>query len=244
MANFKFNKRRIVKYNDGMSDWSKTGMVRNAIEHEECLIEGPAGQLQAVLEYAPDAGPCAVAVVCHPHPQYGGTLDNKVAFTLARAAVDTGAAALRFNFRGVGRSTGNFAAGTGEAEDLAAAETWLAARWPQLPVWRLGFSFGAAMVLKRTAAAPCAALIAVAPPTMHFFEYGYNAGPPRAAHWLLIQGDADEVVDSQAVLAWAGAQEPLPEIRVVEGAGHFFHGRLTVLRTIVVDFLNNLEEAC
>ena len=217
-------------------------MARKVIEYEECLIEGPAGQLQAVLEYARDTRPGAVAVVCHPHPQYGGSLDNKVAFTLARAAVDAGAVALRFNFRGVGRSAGDFAAGTGEAEDLAAAETWLAARWPQLPVWRLGFSFGAAMVLKRTAAAPCSALVVVAPPATHFSEYSYNAGPPRAAHWLLVQGDADEVVDSQVVLAWAGVQEPLPEIRVVEGTGHFFHGRLTALRTLVVDFLNNLEE--
>ncbi len=218
-------------------------MTHNAIEHEECLIEGSAGQLQAVLEYARDTGPGAVAVVCHPHPQYGGTLNNKVAYTLAHAAVDAGAAALRFNFRGVGRSAGNFAAGTGEVEDLTAAETWLAAHWPQLPVWRLGFSFGAAMILKRTAVAPCSALVTVAPPATHFSEYGYNAGPPHAAHWLLVQGDADEVVEPQAVLAWAGAQEPLPEIRVVEGAGHFFHGRLTVLRTMVVDFLNNLEEA-
>ncbi len=216
-------------------------MTPHAVECEECLIEGPVGQLQVVLEYARDTRPGAVAVVCHPHPQYGGTLNNKVAYTLAHAAVDAGAAALRFNFRGVGRSGGNFDAGMGEAEDLAVAETWLAARWPQLPVWRLGFSFGAAMVLKRTATAPCSALVVVAPPATHFFEYSYNAGPPRASHWLLIQGDADEVVDSQAVLAWAGTQEPLPKIRVVEGAGHFFHGRLTALRTMVVDFLNNLE---
>lgn len=213
-------------------------MARSTIEREECMIEGPAGLLQAVLESPREDAPRALAVVCHPHPQFGGTLDNKVAFTLARAAVDAGAAALRFNFRGVGRSVGDFDNGAGEVEDLGAAEKWLQTRWPELTVWRLGFSFGAAMVLKRTAAEPCPVLVTVAPPTSNFVDYGLGGTAPQAGRWLLVQGDADEVVDPQAVLAWARKQEPLPEIREIEGCGHFFHGHLTVLRTMVVDFLN------
>ncbi len=213
------------------------GMARSAIERETHLLEGPAGQLQAVLEYPRDAAPVAVAAVCHPHPLYGGTLDNKVAFTLARAALEAGAAALRFNFRGVGQSEGEFDHGRGEAMDLEAAEQWLRGRWPELPVWRLGFSFGAAMALKRTAEESCSILVTVAPPASHFADYGFNADAPRAAHWLLVQGDADEVVDPQAVLSWARGLESPPMVEVVKGTGHFFHGRLTALRERVVDFL-------
>ena len=212
-------------------------MARSAIERETHLLEGPAGNLQAVLEYPRDAEPVAVAAVCHPHPQYGGTLDNKVAFTLARAAVEAGAAALRFNFRGVGQSAGEFDHGRGEAMDLEAAEKWLRARWPGLPVWRLGFSFGAAMALKRTAEEPCSILVTVAPPASHFSDYGFNADAPRAEHWMLVQGDADDVVDPQAVLSWARGLGNPPKIEIVERAGHFFHGRLTTLRKRVVDFL-------
>ncbi|MGH8128674.1 MAG: alpha/beta hydrolase, partial [Gammaproteobacteria bacterium] len=189
-------------------------------------------------EYPCAGTPCAVAVVCHPHPQFGGTLDNKVAFTLARAATDGGAAALRFNFRGVGKSAGGFDGGAGEVADLKAAESWLQARWPGLPVWRLGFSFGAAMVLKRTVAESCPVLVTVAPPASNFAEYGFAGQSPQAGRWLLVQGDADEVVDPQAVLAWAREQKPPPVIEKVGGGGHFFHGHLTVLRTMVVDFLN------
>ena len=212
-------------------------MARGAIERETHSLEGPAGTLQAVLEYPREKDPAAVAVVCHPHPLYGGTLDNKVAFTLARAAVEAGAAALRFNFRGVGKSAGEFDHGRGEAADLEAVEKWLRGRWPELPVWRLGFSFGAAMALKRTAEVPCSILVTVAPPASHFADYGFSADAPRAAHWMLVQGDADEVVDPGAVLSWARGLDSPPEIEVVEGAGHFFHGRLTTLRERVVDFL-------
>lgn len=212
-------------------------MTRSAIERETLSIEGPAGELQAILEYPRETPPLALAVICHPHPLYGGTLENKVAFTLARAAVEAGAAALRFNFRGVGKSAGEFDHGRGEAADLEAAEKWLRGRWPKLPVWRLGFSFGAAMALKRTAEAPCSILVTVAPPAGHFPDYDFDASAPQAGHWLLVQGDADEVVDPQAVLDWAHALEKPPEIAVVEGAGHFFHGRLTTLRERVAGFL-------
>ena len=217
-------------------------MSRSAIERENTLLEGPAGPLEAVLEYPRGTEPGAVAVVCHPHPVYGGTLNNKVAFTLARAAVESGAAALRFNFRGVGKSAGEFDHGLGEAKDLEAAERWLAGRWPGLPVWRMGFSFGAAMALKRTAVTPCGILVTVAPPAGRFADYGFDASAPQAGRWLLVQGDADEVVDSGAVLAWARSLARPPRIEVVEGAGHFFHGNLTVLRKRVVSFLEKVND--
>lgn len=212
-------------------------MNRAAVLREERLIGGPAGQLEAVLEYSREAAPRARAVVCHPHPLYQGTLNNKVAFTLARAAVEAGAETLRFNFRGVGKSEGKFDDGRGELHDLQAAERWLAARHPHLPSWRMGFSFGAAMALRASVESPCDVLVTVAPPAGRFAEYGLQGAQPRSRRWLLIQGDADEIVDAQAVLRWAHELTPGPEVAVLRGAGHFFHGRLTELRRIVLEFL-------
>ncbi|MGH8426527.1 MAG: alpha/beta hydrolase [Gammaproteobacteria bacterium] len=212
-------------------------MTRTASERQKFLIPGPAGRLEAMLECPRDTAPRANAVVCHPHPLYQGTLNNKVAFTLARAAVEAGAAALRFNFRGVGASEGTWDGGHGEAEDLRAAEQWLANRFPGLQRWRLGFSFGAAMVIKVSLAEPCAILVTVAPPVKNFGDYGLPGGAPRAACWLLVQGDADEVVNPQTVFEWARGLEPVPELQVIAGAGHFFHGRLRELRERVLAVL-------
>jgi alpha/beta superfamily hydrolase len=166
-------------------------MTRTASERKNFFIPGPAGRLEAVLECPRDSAPRANAAVCHPHPLYQGTLNNKVVFTLARAGVEAGAAALRFNFRGVGASEGAWDGGRGEAADLRAVEQWLANRFPGLPRWRLGFSFGAAMIIKVSLARPCAIMVTVAPPVTQFGDYGLSGGAPRAARWLLVQGDAD-----------------------------------------------------
>lgn len=214
-------------------------MTRAAMEREPMFLAGPVGRLEALRECRRGGEPRAVAVVCHPHPLYGGSLDNKVTFTLARAAVEAGAETLRFNFRGVGRSEGTHDAGRGELEDLHAAERWLSVRRPGLPLWRLGFSFGAAMVLRASLDSDCAALVTVAPPAERFAEYGLAAAAPNAGRWLLVQGDADEVVDPRAVSDWAGRLSPGPELAVLEGAGHFFHGRLTELRQKVLEFLRD-----
>lgn len=207
-----------------------------ALEREFLPISGPAGDLEALLERPREVDPVAAAAVCHPHPQFGGTLNNKVTFTLARAAVAAGAVALRFNFRGVGRSAGGYGNGRGELEDLQAVEHWLARRYPTLPRWRLGFSFGAAIAIKGSLREHCAVLVTVAPPADHFPEYGVN-GAPRADRWLLVQGARDEVVDIETVLDWAYGLQQVPEIRIFEDAGHFFHGRLAELRESVLGFL-------
>lgn len=207
-----------------------------ALEREFLSIAGPAGNLEALLERTREREVLATAAVCHPHPRYGGTLNNKVTFTLARAATAAGAAALRFNFRGVGRSEGSYGGGQGELEDLRAVERWLVERYPGLPHWRLGFSFGAAVVIRASLAERCAILVTVAPPVDRFPEYGIN-GVPRAGNWLLVQGGRDEVVDVTTVLDWARRLHPGPEIRVLEDAGHFFHGRLGELREAVLNLL-------
>lgn len=202
-----------------------------AIQNENVFLDGPAGRLEGVLDSQREAQPRAMAVVCHPHPQYEGTLHNKVAFTLARAAVESGAVALRFNFRGVGKSAGSYGEGRGELEDFRAAERWMSEHYGSLPCWRLGFSFGAAIVINASLDTACDALVTVAPPAGKLGEYGLGqGGRPQATHWLLAQGDADDVVSPQATLDWARAFDEPPEIAVFEGVGHFFHGHLTTLR--------------
>src|SRR5450755_3950806 len=109
---------------------------------ETHLLEGPAGKLEALLDAPEDAEPRAVALICHPHPLFGGTLHNKVVYRTARALRHSGHAVLRFNFRGVGKSQGRHAHGIGEIEDARAALAWLRARYPGLPYTLAGFSFG------------------------------------------------------------------------------------------------------
>jgi alpha/beta superfamily hydrolase len=201
-------------------------------------IEGPAGRLEAIREYDPAVSLRANAVVCHPHPQYEGSMENKVVYTLARAAVAAGAMALRFNFRGVGASAGEYGQGRGERDDLRAAETWLETRCPDRPRWRLGFSFGAAIVIAASSESACEALVTVAPPADRLADYGLEtAASPRAGRWLLVQGDRDEVVSPAATLKWARSLANPPELAVFKGVGHYFHGELTPLRERVAKML-------
>jgi len=203
-------------------------------------IAGPAGPLETRLELpdgpeGPDGNPPRVfGVACHPHPLFGGTMDNKVTHVLARSMLECGAPAFRFNFRGVGASAGKFDNGRGEADDLAAVVAEGRRRYPSAALWLGGFSFGAFVALRAAAALAPARLIAVAPPVARF-ELGDVAHPN--CEWMLVQGDADDVVPPDAVLAWA-AQQPLkPRLHVLAGAGHFFHGKLHELKPLIIDFL-------
>jgi uncharacterized protein len=202
---------------------------------ERLSITGPAGALQAVaegpLQPAPD-----YAVVCHPHPLFGGTMDNKVVTTLARALHAAGIPTLRFNFRGVAQSEGAFDEGVGEAADAAAVAAYGAARWPGRRLVLAGFSFGAYVALRLAQQRELSRLITVAPPVERF-DFSGLAAP--ACPWLLVQGDADDVVDPHRVLAWAQTLEPPPRLLIMPGAGHFFHGHLSVLRDAVVDAIRS-----
>ncbi|HSC48582.1 MAG TPA: alpha/beta fold hydrolase [Gammaproteobacteria bacterium] len=197
---------------------------------EPCTFQGPAGRIEGLLDF-PAAALVAVAVICHPHPLQGGAMHNKVAYILARAFNDLGALSLRFNFRGVGASEGSFDAGRGETEDALAAIDWLAAGNPGLPLWLAGFSFGAYVALRTQSQRPVARLVTVAP-AVERFEAASVIDP--VCPWLLVQGDADEVVAPQGVLDWAAGRAHPPRIAVLPGAGHFFHGRLNDLRDIVI----------
>jgi alpha/beta superfamily hydrolase len=191
-------------------------------------IAGPAGRIEAAVD-EPSGAARGVAVLCHPHPVHGGTMDNKVIQTLARAFVQLGYRAVRFNFRGVGDSRGQWDGGAGEVDDAMAVVA--DSRAAGLPLALGGFSFGgyvAAQVCQRLAAAHEAVqrLVLVGPATSTF---DMPAVPPDT---LVIHGEADDVVPLKATFDWARPQG-LP-IVVRPGVGHFFHGQLTRLRDIVV----------
>ncbi len=187
-------------------------------------IEGPAGRIEALVS-EPESAP-AVAVLCHPHPQHGGTMNNKVVHTLARTLAGTGFATIRFNFRGVGESEGSYADGRGEVDDARAIIDHARQHWPGLPVWLGGFSFGAMVAIVAAAQQDIAGLVSVAPPVdrMDIAEIVQ----PRC-RWLILIGDEDELVDVDTVVEWVNRLDPGPQLRVLEGVDHFFHGRLIQL---------------
>jgi len=170
------------------------------------------------------------AVVCHPHPLHGGTMENKVVTTLARALRDAGVATLRFNFRGVGASAGTYDQGAGETADADAVAAWGRERWPGKTLIIAGFSFGACVALRLALQRSTAQLITVAP-AIELLDARTTATP--ACPWLIVQGDADDVVSPKAVIAWAASLHPAPRLVVLPGVGHFFHGHLQELRNAV-----------
>jgi uncharacterized protein len=201
---------------------------------ENLFIDGPAGRLEAIIE-RPGTGPIAGSVVvCHPHPQHGGTMHNKVAHTLARAFVRMGYVALRFNFRGTEGSEGTFDEGIGELDDVLAAIAWMRARYPQDPIWAAGFSFGAAIAVKAAVVAELDGLISVAPAITRVAS-GLDSQP--TCPWLIVQGDEDELVPIDDTVAWVDALDPGPELLIIPGGEHFFHGRLLDLREAVTRFV-------
>jgi uncharacterized protein len=198
-------------------------------------LQGPSGSLEVVRDEPADRSARGVAIIAHPHPLFGGTLDNKVVQTLARAFVQAGWVAVRFNFRGVGASQGQYNEGVGEVQDMLAVVSQAAA---QGPLALAGFSFGAhvtshamqalwsarqidKLVLVGTAASRFP--VAVVPPEAH-------------ERTLVLHGEQDDTVPLSAVLDWARPQT-LP-VTVVPGGGHFFHGQLPLLKNLVLRHLS------
>ena len=205
---------------------------------EKLFIDGPTGRLEALLERPAEQEPVGSVVVCHPHPQHGGTMHNKVAHTLARAFLRLGFSALRFNFRGTEGSEGSYDNGEGELDDALAALAWMRGRNPALPIWLAGFSFGAAIAVKGAAVSDVAGLVSVAP-AISRFAAGLTSQP--SCPWLIVQGDLDELVDVDETVAWVDSLEPGPELLIVPGGEHFFHGRLVELRDAVVEFVERSQ---
>jgi len=201
-------------------------------------IAGPAGALEARTEDpAPGTTPRFVGVVCHPHPLHGGTMQNKVVHTVARAMQELGAPTVRFNFRGVGASGGGYDEGAGEIEDALAACAWARAKWNCDALWLAGFSFGSAVALQAAITARPAALVTVAPPVGRIIV---NPVERPQCPWLVVQGERDELVDAGEVRRWASALTPPPCLALLAEAEHFFHGQLGGLRAAVIGFLSGI----
>jgi uncharacterized protein len=196
---------------------------------ERFTLAGGAGSMECVLDLPPDA-PRGIALVAHPHPLYGGTMDNKVAQTLARAFVGLGYVAARFNFRGVGKSEGVHDDGRGETDDMALMLAHMQARYPGLPVALSGFSFGTfvqAQLQQR--------LIGEGRPAERLVLVGTAAGkwpmPPVPPDTILIHGEVDDTITLAQVFDWARPLD-IPVI-VIPGADHFFHRKLGHIKTLV-----------
>lgn len=201
---------------------------------ETPFIDGPAGRLQGLLETPADDVARGLALVCHPHPQQGGTMNNKVAHTLARAFLRSNMRTLRFNFRGVGKSEGQFDNARGEVGDALSCVAWLRERWPGEPLWIGGFSFGAAVAIRAAVSASPAGLVSVAPAVYRFVD---NLDAQPQCPWLIVHGDQDEIVPVEETVAWVGGMQPGPELTVFPATSHFFHGKLIELRDAVTGFV-------
>ncbi len=206
----------------------------DVVERE--LIEGSAGAIECLVEEVSDGPRAASAVICHPHPLFGGSMDNKVVHTLSRALHRLGISTVRFNFRGVGKSAGEHDEGRGETDDALRVTDWLQQRLPAEALWLAGFSFGAWIAMRAASARDCQQLITVAPPVQRF---AITDEPQPECDWLIVQGAADELVDSAAVVKWVNELQPGPELVVLPEVDHFFHGALTELREILI---SNLEK--
>jgi alpha/beta superfamily hydrolase len=195
---------------------------------ESLFVPGPAGRLEALLEEPEDAAPREAALVCHPHPQHGGTMHNKVVYRIARGLRSTGSVVLRFNYRGVNLSEGDYAEGEGELEDARAALDYLRERYPALPFTVAGFSFGSRIAL-RLGCGIARRVIAVGFPTFYRDKSSLDTcTTPR----VFIQSTHDQFGSVEEIEAIV---RPLPEpkqLHLIEARDHFFAGALDALEAI------------
>jgi len=215
-------------------------------------LTGPAGPLEALMDEPAGAPrgesgtPTAAVVFAHPHPQFGGTMHTKVVYQGAKGLTRIGCAVLRFNFRGVGRSAGEFGQGDGEKEDFKAALDYMAARYPGVKLWAAGFSFGSWVALETGAVDDrVAALIGIAPPVrtsvsgqLYTFEHTLASVKPK----FFVQGEADEVCPLEGMWAFYARLEEPKELVVVDGADHLFEGKAQEVGEALEDLLGDFSE--
>jgi alpha/beta superfamily hydrolase len=198
------------------------------------FIEGPAGSLEAILK-EPEGPITRAAIVCHPHPLFGGTMHNKVVYRIAKTFQLSGFAVLKFNFRGAGKSQGEHAKGAGEQDDLRAAMRFILERYPGVELWLAGFSFGAWVMLR----AACEdvrvhALVAAGTPVS---KYALKEVEPCVAPKLFVQGSLDEFGKVEDLNKFFSRLKDPKQLRIIEGADHFFEGRLDELAGAVSGFI-------
>jgi alpha/beta superfamily hydrolase len=203
-------------------------------------ISGPAGPLEALLD-VPETEPRAVAVFGHPHPLHGGTMHTKALYQAAKAMPRIGVAALRFNFRGVGRSAGVFDAGPGEKDDFRAALAFVSERFPDLPIWAAGMSFGSWIAMTVGAEDPrVSLLLGVAPPVD---RYDFDALKTCTLPKFIVHGESDELISIKEIRRFY-AQIPEPkELVTIEDANHLFEGKTSLVGEAVEDLLADFNTA-
>lgn len=196
------------------------------------FVEGPIGPLQ-VSEKLSELP--ITAIICHPHPLFGGTMENKVVSALGRACDALNVTSVRFNYRGVGESAGVYGEMEGEVEDCRAIIEWVTERRPEDKLWLMGFSFGAYIAARNVGVSQkVTQLVTVAPSVEHA---DFNALPPIPCPWLIIQGDQDEIVPPDSVYTFAQTRSEHPTLIKMPDTSHFFHRKLIDLKTILIDYL-------
>ena len=208
-------------------------------------LVGPAGRLEALLDI-PEPAPVRAAVVfAHPHPQHGGTMHTKVVFQGAKALGRIGCAVLRFNFRGVGASQGEFDRGEGEQADFRASLDYMAARYPGVPLWAAGFSFGSWVALEVGALDDrVSVLIGIAPPVVTSVsgqDYTFDATLESTKPKFFVQGEADEVCPLEGIWQFYGRLHEPKELAVIDGASHLFDGKTQEVGEALEDLLGDFQ---
>ena len=200
-------------------------------------IVGPVGQLEVRVD-EPSTTPKAAVVIGAPHPQHGGTMHNKVVYRTAKAFLSIGCAVMRLNFRGVGLSAGGFDDGQGEQDDFRTGLSWFAARYPDVPLWAAGFSFGAWIALNVGASDPrVSLLLGIALPTNHDLTAFRTSRKAK----FLIHGESDDLIALQDIWMLYGKLEEPKELIVIDAADHLFSGRVSEVGDVIVDLLEDYE---
>lgn len=201
------------------------------------FFDGPAGQIEAILK-EPATNVTRAAIVCHPHPLFGGTMHNKVVYRIAHAFQDAGFAVLRFNFRGAGRSQGQHDQGRGEQEDLRAAIRFIEQKYAGVEIWVAGFSFGSHVMLRAVCNDPrIRALVAAgAPVSKYDFSHLIDCDKPK----LFVQGAMDEFGSREDLERLVARLKEPKTLKIIEGADHFFEGHLPELAQAVSGFIASL----
>jgi len=208
-------------------------------------LKGPAGRLEALLE-APESGePRAAVVFAHPHPQFGGTMHTKAVYQGAKGLSRIGCAVLRFNFRGVGTSEGSFDKGEGEKNDFIAALDYMAARYPGIPLWAAGFSFGSWVAMEVGASDPrVSVLIGIAPPVATALpdrSYDFTNTLASEKPKFFVQGEADELCPLEGMWQFYGRLKEPKELVVIDAADHLFEGKTQEVGEALEDLLGDFD---
>jgi alpha/beta superfamily hydrolase len=200
----------------------------------------PAGSINLEAQLRQSQGlPRGAAVVCHPHPLYGGTMDNRVVYRAAKAIAEAGWAALRFNFRGVGGSGGQYDQGMGEKQDVAAALDWIENQYPGFPLGLIGYSFGAWVGLPVACSSPRVRIMAGIGLPLNLFSLDCLTACPKPA--LYIVGTRDEFCSMENLHKLAARLPSTAIVHRIPGADHFFTNHIDIVQNLIFNFFKNLQ---